>query len=171
MLYEMARKYDEWPGEHYEGSSARGAMIGWVRHGACAEDLWPKAMHGVGHFDNQIAHDARHSPGGAFYRVMHLQVRDVHAALREVGAVYMTIMVHKGWDRPGKRAHRPGLLTVPLSYDSKGRAKKIEMPVIQRQGHSDDGHAVALIGYNDAGFIIQNSWDSDWGYQGFALLP
>ena len=25
MLYEMARKYDEWPGERYEGSSARGA--------------------------------------------------------------------------------------------------------------------------------------------------
>jgi hypothetical protein len=171
MLYEMARKYDEWPGEHYEGSSARGAMIGWVRHGACTEDLWPKSLHGVGHFNNQIAHDARHSPGGAFYRVMHLQVRDVHAALREVGAVYMTIMVHKGWDRPGKRAHRPGLLTVPLSYDSKGRTKKIDMPVIQRQGHSDDGHAVALVGYNDAGFIIQNSWADDWGYQGFALLP
>jgi hypothetical protein len=26
MLYDMARRYDEWPGEKYEGSSARGAM-------------------------------------------------------------------------------------------------------------------------------------------------
>src|SRR5262249_11933923 len=25
MLYEMARRYDDWPGERYEGSSARGA--------------------------------------------------------------------------------------------------------------------------------------------------
>ena len=33
MLYEMARKYDEWPGEHYEGSSARGGMKGWMAHG------------------------------------------------------------------------------------------------------------------------------------------
>ena len=33
MLYEMARHYDEWPGETYEGSSARGAMKGWVAHG------------------------------------------------------------------------------------------------------------------------------------------
>jgi hypothetical protein len=171
MLYEMARKYDEWPGEHYEGSSARGAMIGWVRHGACSEELWPKTLHGAQHFNNQIAHDARRSPGGAFYRVMHLQVRDVHAALREVGAVYMTIMVHKGWDRPGKRAHRTGELTVPLSYESNGRTKKVDLPVIQRQGHSDDGHAVALVGYNDIGFILQNSWASDWGYRGFALLP
>ena len=29
MLYEMAKRYDEWPGEKYEGSSARGAMKGW----------------------------------------------------------------------------------------------------------------------------------------------
>lgn len=35
MLYELARRYDEWPGEGYEGSSARGAMKGWVRHGVC----------------------------------------------------------------------------------------------------------------------------------------
>src|SRR5262245_1437610 len=26
MIYEMARRYDDWPGERYEGSSARGAM-------------------------------------------------------------------------------------------------------------------------------------------------
>ena len=171
MLYEMARKYDEWPGEHYEGSSARGAMIGWVRHGACSEELWPKTLHGIQHFNQQIAHEARQSPGGAFYRVMHIQVRDVHAALREVGAVYMTIMVHKGWDRPGRRAHRTDLLTAPLRYESNGRTKTVNMPIIQRQGHSDDGHAVALVGYNDIGFIIQNSWGEDWGYQGFALLP
>ena len=29
MLYAMARRYDEWPGETYEGSSCRGAMKGW----------------------------------------------------------------------------------------------------------------------------------------------
>ena len=35
MLYEMARRYDEWPGVKYEGSSARGAMKGWVTLGVC----------------------------------------------------------------------------------------------------------------------------------------
>ena len=29
MLYHLARFYDEWPGEDYEGSSCRGAMKGW----------------------------------------------------------------------------------------------------------------------------------------------
>jgi hypothetical protein len=28
MLYEMAKRYDEWEGENYEGSSIRGAMKG-----------------------------------------------------------------------------------------------------------------------------------------------
>ena len=41
MLYEMARRYDEWPGEAYSGSSARGAMKGWYKHGLCSADAWP----------------------------------------------------------------------------------------------------------------------------------
>ena len=40
MLYDMARRYDEWPGEHYEGSSARGAMKGWHKHGVCSSRHW-----------------------------------------------------------------------------------------------------------------------------------
>ena len=41
MLYEMARRYDEWPGEDYSGSSARGAMKGWHKHGVCSTHHWP----------------------------------------------------------------------------------------------------------------------------------
>ena len=37
MLYELARRYDEWPGEDYDGSSARGAIKGWVKHGVCLQ--------------------------------------------------------------------------------------------------------------------------------------
>ena len=44
MLYEMARRYDDWPGEGYEGSSARGAMKGWMRHGVCSDALWPVTL-------------------------------------------------------------------------------------------------------------------------------
>ena len=41
MLYHLAKQYDEWPGEDYEGSSCRGAMKGWHRHGVCLETSWP----------------------------------------------------------------------------------------------------------------------------------
>ena len=40
MLYDMARRYDEWPGEEYSGSSARGAMKGWHKHGVCSRPHW-----------------------------------------------------------------------------------------------------------------------------------
>ena len=42
MLYSMARRYDEFPGapDVDTGSSLRGAMKGWYKHGACADRLW-----------------------------------------------------------------------------------------------------------------------------------
>jgi len=164
MLYEMARKYDEWPGENYEGSSARGAMIGWVRHGVCPDVKWTPKMKGAGHLMPDLARRAQETPGGAYYRVTHTQVRDVHAALFELGAIYMTIMVHDGWDKPGPS-------TVPISYLQKGKKVSVKLPVITRFQHAPDGHAVAIVGYNKDGFIIQNSWGPSWGHKGFALLP
>jgi hypothetical protein len=44
MLYELAKRYDEWPGENYDGSSARGAMKGWHKHGACDENFFQRTV-------------------------------------------------------------------------------------------------------------------------------
>lgn len=160
MLYEMARCYDEWPGESYEGSSARGAMKGWSRHGVCERRLWPDDAHGRGHLNLEIGQVALANPAGAYYRVKHRETRDVHAALGEVGAVFCTLMVHDGWDDPGK-------VVVKVPDGARIRA----LPVISRKGRADDGHAVALVGYTRDGFIVQNSWGKSWGSGGFALLP
>jgi hypothetical protein len=32
------------------------------------------------------------------------------------------------------------------------------------------GHAVTIVGYNDFGFIIKNSWGEDWGESGYAYI-
>jgi hypothetical protein len=42
MLYSMARRYDEFPGDADAdtGSSLRGAMKGWYKHGVCSDRLW-----------------------------------------------------------------------------------------------------------------------------------
>ena len=164
MLYEMARRYDEWPGENYEGSSARGGMRGWVAHGVVTESSWPKQTKGPGHLTPALSKAARQTPGGAYYRVMHRQIRDMHAALNEAGILYVTLMVHRGWDTPG-----PATRTV--GYVEHGNMKTRTFPVITRQGRADDGHAVAIVGYTSEGFIIQNSWGPSWGAGGFALLP
>lgn len=160
MLYEMARCYDEWPGENYEGSSARGAMKGWARHGVCERGLWPDSSYGRGNLTERISKVAIGTPSGAYYRVKHKEVRNVHAALSEVGIVYCTLMVHDGWDKPG-------LISVTVG---KGKNKG-KLPVIARKGRSESGHAVALVGYTQQGFIVQNSWGPKWGAKGFALLP
>jgi len=164
MIYELARRYDEWPGESYSGSSARGAMKGWERHGVCTQKLWPDEMHGANNFDQQRADEATLTPGGAYYRVDFRQVRHVHAAIHEVGIVYATLMVHAGWGQPGPS-------TVSIKTGAGSKSQKLKIPVIQRQGHADGGHAIALVGYTSQGFIIQNSWGTRWGKNGFALLP
>lgn len=33
------------------------------------------------------------------------------------------------------------------------------------------GHAVLVVGHSDVGLYIQNSWSSEWGIYGFALIP
>lgn len=164
MLYEMARRYDDWPGEDYVGSSARGAMKGWMRHGVCTDVLWPLTLKGAENFDQFKADEARMTPGGAFYRLMHRQIRDVHAAIAEVGAVYMTLMVHDGWDDPSGEARE-------IVYFEGQSQRHRKLPVIVRQDRAKAAHAVAIVGYTEDGFIIQNSWGEEWGNDGFALLP
>ncbi|HEV2704569.1 MAG TPA: C1 family peptidase [Pyrinomonadaceae bacterium] len=169
MLYEMARRYDEWPRENYSGSSARGAMKGWVAHGVCEYERWPPQHHGARHLTVEIGREAQRTPGGAFFRLQHRQIRDMHAALNEVGIIFCTIMVHDGWQDPGTG---PKAERRRVAYASKvGSIEQIDLPVIVREGRADSGHAVAIVGYTDEGFIVQNSWGPEWGAGGFALLP
>ncbi len=48
MLYEMAKRHDEWPGHVYSGSSCRGAIRGWKNMGVCGEKDWPYGQEDVG---------------------------------------------------------------------------------------------------------------------------
>ena len=156
MIYHLARKYDEWPGEDYEGSSCRGAMKGWFHHGVCSEEIWPyRNKKGEAVFvppQPNWAVDAAQRPLGAYYRIYADVLADLQAAIYEVGAVYVSSDVHKGWDK------------VPTT--------KKDIPTIEwkPQDKPDGGHAYALVGYDDHGFIVQNSWGPDWGYHGFARL-
>jgi hypothetical protein len=93
MLYSAARLYDEWEGEDYSGSSCRGAMKGWHKHGVCKQLYWPRS----GPADEVWAQDAARRPLGAYYRVNVQSIADLQAAIYEVGAVYCSARVHEGW--------------------------------------------------------------------------
>lgn len=148
MLYEMARRYDEWPGEAYSGSSARGAMKGWHKHGVCGEAEWRsgRVRKGPAGLNDARTADALRRPLGAYLRVNHRDLVAMHSALAEVGVVYATAMVHAGWERvtPGG--------DIPYPAAAAG------------------AHAFAIVAYDAQGFWIQNSWGRRWGHGGFARI-
>jgi len=147
MFYAMAKRYDEWPGEAYEGSSARGAMKGWNRHGVCAGAAWlGPAGAAASVLTDARAADAAHRPLGAYFRVNHKDLVAMHAAIAEVGVLFATAVVHDGWDAPGADG------------------------LIPPGGTELGGHAFAIVAFDERGFWIQNSWGTDWGADGFGLL-
>lgn len=138
MLYEMARGHDRWPGEDYEGSSARGAMKGWHKNGVCWEPDWPFTDDDPGELTAARAENALNNPLGAYYRVLPRRT-DLQAAIVEAQVVFVSARVHAGWDEP-----RDGV----IEY----------RPEIE-----PGGHAFAVVGYRQDGFIVQNSWGPGWG--------
>jgi len=170
MLYSMARRYDEFPDPRKipgqettssqeaadTGSSLRGAMKGWYKHGACRLELWsrfempqpaptPAADWWL---------DAARRPLGAYYRVDTRSVTDMHVALHDVGILYASIVCHSGWLKGKGVGKSKAYWTIPSAEVQPG----------------DGGHAFAIVGYNAEGFIIQNSWGHGWGTGGLALL-
>ncbi len=156
MLYDNARVYDEWEGEDYSGSSCRGAMKGWHKHGVCREELWQKRTRNTPRPAAEWSSDAALCPLGAYYRVDARSISDMQAAIREVRAVYCSARVHAGWWLEG-----------PLQSVS---IAGLDLPLIELHQEITGGHAFAIVGYTPYGFIVQNSWGQSWGMKGFALL-
>jgi hypothetical protein len=157
MLYAMARRYDEFEGEEDAGSSLRGALKGWFYHGVLTEDEWPEGDAGVEvDLDPVLAEQAMRRPLGAFYRVNPFRLDDMQSAISELYGIAASSVIHEGWERPRQVVKR-------------GR----RMTVIERPPGAAlvGGHAYALVGYNEVGFLVQNSWGPGWGRNGCATLP
>jgi hypothetical protein len=160
MLYSMARRYDEFPGDPSKdtGSSLRGAMKGWYKYGACAKKLWEKPVMPppAENPEEDWWQDAVKRPVGAYYRVDSRSVSDMQVALNEIGVLYSSAVVHSGW-MEGIRAHQD---------------PKVDFWVIpQRKVTPADGaHAFAIVGYNRDGFIVHNSWGEEWGTGGRGVV-
>lgn len=146
MFYDMARRYDEWGGEDYEGSSCRGAMKGWFKHGICEEALWARSGKIPRVLSEPVEADAAQRPLGAYFRVNHKDLVAMHAAIAEVGVLYASATVHAGWEKVKKNGR------IPFSTTALG------------------GHAFAIVAYDREGFWIQNSWGENWGRKGFCHI-
>lgn len=163
MLYALARRYDEFEGEADVGSSLRGALKGWYYHGLLPDSEWPKLtmrrepdLDG----DDELFRIALQRPLGAFYRVNATRLDDMQSAITELYGIVASASIHDGWRTPEVLRRRVG-------------RKQEELRVITRTPSSRaiGGHAFCIVGYNDVGFLIQNSWGTRWGKGGFATLP
>jgi hypothetical protein len=151
MLYEMARRYDEWPGEAYSGSSARGAMKGWHKHGVCSENAWKYVFNKPDtNLTPERAAEAAARPLGAYFRVNHKDLVSMHCAIAEVGILYASAKVHEGW-APSRIA-----LDGSIPYE----------PGFKITG----GHAFAIVAYDEQGLWVQNSWSNRWGKAGYGRI-
>jgi hypothetical protein len=165
MLYSMARRYDEFPGSVDDtGSSLRGALKGWFKHGACSQELFPAlAMPAAA---NETADDwwldAVKRPLGAYYRIDTRNIVEMHAALNEVGILYASAGCHAGWD--------DGHGVTPQKAPSTPGAQPFWIIPPDKQDAATDGHAFVIVGYTQDGFLIQNSWGEEWGTHGMAVL-
>jgi Papain family cysteine protease len=139
MLFEMARRYDQWAGNNYDWSSARGAMKGWYKHGVCSQAVWPNHKASSQELTAARQQDALRYPLGAYYRVLPHR-NDLMAALNETGVAFAAAATHDGWDAP-----------------DRGRI------VFDPQAPAGTGHAFAIVGYTATHLIVQNSWGRGWG--------
>lgn len=155
MLYALARRYDEFPGEADVGSSLRGAFKGWYHHGVCSDATWPAGAETPDLDDPDFVTECLRTPLGAYYRVNARRIDDMQSAITELNAIAASAAVHEGWRTPTPRPHGP---RGPIS-------------VIERSSQVLGGHAFLIAGYNDVGFLVQNSWGTDWGDGGYATLP
>jgi len=158
MLYYFARRYDQFEGEEDIGSSLRGAFKGWFYHGVAYEEEW-RELEPPPDLDVEspaFIRKCRERPLGAFYRVNPYRLDDMQSAINELGAIAVSAAIHDGWRKP--------------LVMQRGEA---EMHLIARPVNPEatGGHAFALVGYNEVGFLVQNSWGTSWGKGGYATLP
>lgn len=136
MLYALATRHDEFLDDRPGGSSLRGAIKGFFHFGVCSEATAPYARFDPDwHLTIAAAKEARHITLGAYYRLRPV-LSDYHLAVQQAGAVLVSAHLHSGWT--GCRH------SIPHRQDRLG------------------AHAFIITGYDDKGFIVQNSWGPGW---------
>jgi len=144
MLQQLSKQYDNQPLDVDHGSTLSSGMKAWLENGVCSASLWPYRPGEWGEFTPERRRAAlKYRP--ASYRWVPNDVRIMQAALVECHAVVASGSVHNGWmsDSAAKTGRIP--------FSAKGKKTFI------------GGHAFALVGYTQQGFIIQNSWGNKWG--------
>lgn len=153
MMYEMAQVYDQ---EAYdEGSTLLGALLGWRRHGVANEHLWPyDAADEEGEVHGGLTleriNNARRRTLQDFDSVDKSDLETMKEVLNDGEVLYASAVMHEGWFR----LFLPGEIVISKNDDHESKG----------------GHAFLIVGYDERGFWIHNSWGSNWGEGGYGVL-
>ena len=80
----------------------------------------------------------------------------MQSAVNELHAIAVSAAIHSGWSQPRWLKPPTGAPFAIIERD--------------RSATPAGGHAFAIVGYDEHGFLVQNSWGTDWGDRGFAIL-
>lgn len=142
-IYVLAKKYDEWSGEDYEGTSVTGGLQAMREVGAYLEADWPYS-------DKEIP-EPETKPAYKISGYSELKgIEQILNALRRKKVVITTIQVTDDFNKTDKN----GGVTVKLPLRIIG------------------GKAISIVGYNaeTALFKFANDWGTSWGVNGFGFI-
>lgn len=127
----------------FEGMSPRETMKILQKDGICREFVYP---YGIIEYPSSITSDA-YSDAENFTIENYAQIYTVDGvkkALVKNGVCYICFPVYND---------------TPQMWN-------------KREGDEDlGGHAMSIVGFNEHGFIIRNSWGKDWGDNGYTIYP
>ncbi|MEE9319132.1 MAG: hypothetical protein V3U76_01685 [Granulosicoccus sp.] len=144
MLFEMGAAVSaETSGTGQRRYSLRSALKGFYHNGVCLESSWRNDQDKDSQNLDLIAchKQARRLSLGAYFRLQH-HLADYHSAITEAGAILVSAQLHEGW--------QPDLVA------TNGR-------ILLTDNYTEYGaHAFVIVGYNETGFYVLNSWGPAW---------
>lgn len=143
--------------ESYDsGASIRDALKAVARYGMCKESIWP---YDTSRFSKQpnanaIAEAAKHKLEGKAYGRIERTVISLKTCLAANNPIVFGFTVYESF--MSEEMKKTGMMQMPKLHES----------VV-------GGHAVLMIGYDDAKrcFLIRNSWGPTWGIKGNFWMP
>ncbi|MEJ2200150.1 MAG: C1 family peptidase [Desulfuromonadaceae bacterium] len=142
-IYVLAKKYDEWPGEDYEGTSVTGGLRAVREIGAYLEADWP--------YSNKAIPEPEPEPLYKISSYSELKgIEEIINALRKKKVVITTVQITEDFNK----TDRDGRVTVKLPLRTIG------------------GKALSIVGYDaeTAQFKFANDWGTSWGLHGFGFI-
>ena len=148
FIHNASLLFEDYTEDGLPGASIRGALKGLWHRGACTNDFAPY-LPGLKDKTLRIdaARNARKVTLGE-YRVLRHVLYDFHAAVQTCGSVITSAMIHAGWN-PSQVNRNGGR----IAFDKDAR-KPVEI---------FGAHAFTIVGFTPNGFLILNSWGTQWG--------